>query len=156
MKRPLFLFMAALAVHLCPLAQTGLEINRIFGGHYANDTTVTETLMSGNQHFLRHLGLTTLATFKGNPKTYVPIIQPLVLADGAKAIGKNLRYKDGKVNYAFYMLPPTTVNGRKVNRFLYYLNNESSRKPHVMVIYFDGAIDYERASRLIPEFSNKN
>ncbi len=96
---------------LAAAAQSGLQINQIFGGKYVSDPSVTETIMSGEQRFLRANYLSNLATFKGEAKTYAPIIQPLVLADGAQAIGRNVRYKDGKLQYAFFMLKPVTVDG---------------------------------------------
>ena len=82
MKR-LFIIMAALlALRLCATAQSGLEISRLFGGKYSSDPTVTETMMSGDQNFLRSHKLSTFATFKGNAEKYEPIVQTLVVADG--------------------------------------------------------------------------
>ncbi|MDE5961260.1 MAG: hypothetical protein K2H08_06050, partial [Duncaniella sp.] len=92
-----------LALRLCATAQSGLEISRIFGGKYSSDPTVTETIMSGDQNFLRSHKLSTFATFKGNAEKYEPIIQPLVSADGAHATARNVRYRDGKLHYAFFV-----------------------------------------------------
>lgn len=138
---------------LAAAAQSGLQINQIFGGKYVNDPSVTETMMSGEQRFLRANYLSNLATFKGDAKTYAPIIQPLVLADGAKAIGRNVRYKDGKLQYAFFMLKPVTVDGRKHNRYLYYIYNAKPASPTVMVIYFDGALSRAQAESFVKKLS---
>ena len=83
-------------------AQTGMHINNVLGGKYVSDPSVTEVIMSGEQKFVKAHGLSNLATF-GDWRPYAPILQPLVLADGAKSIGRNVRYKDGKLQYAFFM-----------------------------------------------------
>lgn len=144
-----------MAIGIGASAQTGLEINKIFGGKYISDPTVTETLMSGDQAFLRTHRLNTFATFKGRSDKYVPIIQPLVVADGAHARARNVRYRDGKLHYAYYVLPPVSANGRIVNRYLCYLNNEKSKNPSVMVIYFDGAISNKKAEALIKSLAKE-
>lgn len=118
-----------------------------------SDPSVTETIMSGEQRFLRANYLSNLATFKGEAKTYAPIIQPLVLADGAQAIGRNVRYKDGKLQYAFFMLKPVTVDGRKHNRYLYYIYNAKPASPTVMVIYFDGVLSKAQAESFVKKLS---
>lgn len=100
--------------------------------------------------------LSNLATFRGDSETYAPILQPLVLADGAKSIGRNVRYKDGKLQYAFFMLPVTIVNGKKTNRYLYYLNNPDGNKPSVMMIYFDGTLSRTDAEAVISKLSSLN
>lgn len=141
--------MTMLALRLCATAQSGLEINKVFGGKYSSDPTVTETMMSGNQNFLRSHKLTTFATFKGSAEKYVPIIQPLVVADGTHATARNVRYRDGKLHYAFFVLPPIESNGKKLNRYIYYLNNVKAKKPSVMLIYFDGTIKNQDAEELI-------
>ena len=118
MKR-LFIIMAALlALRLCAAAQSGLEISRLFGGKYSSDPTVTETMMSGDQNFLRSHKLSTFATFKGNAEKYEPIVQPLVVADGSHATARNVRYRDGKLHYAFFVLPQINSDGKKLNRSL--------------------------------------
>lgn len=149
MKRIVILMIALMAIGIGASAQSGLEIEKIFGGKYISDPTVTETMMSGDQAFLRSHKLNTFATFKGRSDKYVPIIQPLVVADGAHARARNVRYRDGKLHFAYYVLPPVTKDGRSINRYLCYLNNEKAKNPSVMVIYFDGAISNEKAEALI-------
>lgn len=158
MKRLLLIMSILIAATLGADAQTGLQINRIFGGKYISDPSVTETLMSGNQRALRNRKLTTFATFKGNAEKYAPIIQPLVLADGAHATARNVRYRDGKLQYAFFVLPQTGNGQKKLNRYLYYINNQGSKKsksPKVMVIYFEGSISPDGARSLIRSYANK-
>lgn len=137
-------------------AQTGMHINNVLGGKYVSDPSVTEVMMSGEQSFLKAHGLSNLATFRGDSETYAPILQPLVLADGAKSIGRNVRYKDGKLQYAFFMLPMTIVKGKKTNRYLYYLNKPDGKKPSVMMIYFDGTLSRTEAEDVISTLSVLN
>lgn len=159
MKRILIITLTLLGIIFSVSAQSDLQVGRIFGGKYGSDPSVTETMMSGEQRFLRSNRLANFATFKGDAKTYAPILQPLVLADGAKAIGRNVRYKDGKLQYAFFMLKPTTENGRKLNRYLYYITiakyDKGAKESHsyVMVIYFDGQLSRQQADALIRKMS---
>jgi hypothetical protein len=100
MKRILSITLLLLITAIGVSAQTGLQINRIFGGKYGNDPSVTETMMSGEQRFLRANRLSNFATFKGDAKTYASIIQPLVLAEckapeiriGERTLAQAVRY----------------------------------------------------------------
>ena len=155
MKRLLVLTITMLAISLCGSAQIGLEINKLFGGKYSSDPTVTETIMSGDQRYLRSHHLSTFATFKGSAQKYEDIVLPLVKADGADATGRDVRYKNGKMSYAFFVLPPIEKDGRKLNRYLYYLLTSRAKKPSVMVIYFDGEISTNKAESLIRDLTNR-
>lgn len=155
MKRILSTMLAILAVSLCAVAQSGLEINKIFGGKYSSDPNVTETVISGNQAFLQSRKLRTFATFKGDAQTYARIIRPLVMADGSHATARDVRYRHGELHYAFFILPQTEVDGKTVNRYLYYLNNQKASRPTVMVIYFDGSLNSKQAEDLIKSLSKK-
>lgn len=153
MKRILLITITLIAAVLGASAQSDLQIGRVFGGKYGSDPSVTETMMSGEQRFLRSNRLANFATFKGDAKTYAPIIQPLVLADGANAIGRNVRYKDGKLQYAFFILKPIIADGRKLNRYLYYITSTKEKKSTVMLIYFDGSLTRMQADALIRRLS---
>lgn len=147
----------ALLTLLAVRAQEGLEIKKIFGGKYVSDASVTETIMNGDQRYLRNHKLNTLATFKGDAATYESIIQPLVLSDAKKATGRDIRYRKGSLQYAFLVLKPVnSKEGKKdksvtVNRYLYYLKTESGRrtKSSVMVIYLEGPLQRAEAERVI-------
>lgn len=153
MKRILLITITLIAAVLGACAQSDLQIDRVFGGKYGSDPSVTETMMSGEQRFLRSNRLANFATFKGDAKTYAPIIQPLVLADGAKAVGRNVRYKDGKLQYAFFILKPIITDGRKLNRYLYYITSAKEKNSTVMLIYFDGSLTRMQADALIRRLS---
>lgn len=149
MKRFSFFLISLLLAGMGLFAQNGLNISKVFGGRYVTDTQVSETVMTGDHTLLRKRNLMTLATFSGPADKYASLLQPLVLKDGQKATGRDVRYKNGKLEFAFFILPPITVDGRKVNRYLYYLNNESRKQnASVMVIYFDGSLDRSHAENL--------
>ncbi len=137
-------------------AQTGLAINSIFGGRYATDPKVTESIMSGNQKFLKQNHLTVLATFKAPASEYAEFVERAVSADAAKAIGKNVRYKEGKLYFGLFILPPVSQGDKKLNRYLYYLHNTSAKKPNVLVVYLEGTLNEQQVSDLIQSLTRKN
>lgn len=149
MKRSLITFMLMITVTAMAFAQQNLEINKIFNGKYAGDPKVTETMISGSHHFLKSHKLETFSTFKGPATKYAATVEPLVLADGSKSLGRNIRYKDGKLHYAFFMLRPVTEAGKKINRYLYYLNNEPQKGSNLMVLYLEGPLNQNEANTLI-------
>lgn len=149
MKRSLITFMLMLTVTAMAFAQQNLEINKIFNGKYAGDPKVTETMISGSHQFLKSHKLETISTFKGPAAKYASTVEPLVLADGAKSVGRNIRYKEGKLHYAFFMLRPVTEDGKKINRYLYYLNNEPLKEGNIMVLYLEGTLNQNEANSLI-------
>ncbi|MDE5807755.1 MAG: hypothetical protein K2H76_06525, partial [Muribaculaceae bacterium] len=100
MKKILLILFILLCAALPSAAQTGLEINKIFNGRFSSDPAVTETLLSGSSKLLKKNKLTVFATFKGPAANYRSDVEKAVLADGASAIGKNVRYKEGKLYYA--------------------------------------------------------
>lgn len=152
MKRIFIAFMLLAAVSSVALAQQGLKINQIFTGDYATDPAVTMTVMSGESHYLSSRHLSVLATFKGPADTYAKKLEAFVLADGAKAVGRNVRYKKGALYYAFYALPKIKHGKQELNRYIYYLNSGPAGKRKVTLVYFEGTISREKASRLIRSF----
>lgn len=163
MKRNLLLLFMMLTVGICATAQTGLEINKMFGGKYVSDPQVSEVMMNGSQQYLRRYHLKSLAIFSGPAETYASTAQKLVLADGSKATERDVRYRNGKLYYAYYVLPPIEVNGVKLRRYIYYLNKECRRhtknakktQDKVILIYFDGEIIRRQADEFIRRNTNK-
>ncbi len=149
MKHFLITLWLLMAFALSGAAQTGLNIDKIFGGKYVSDPEVTETLISGNHHYLRDNSLVTLATFKGPAAKYVPIITPLVTSDAHRATGRNVRYEHGKLYFAFLVLPPVVSKGVKYNRYLYYLDTSLNRGKNVIVVFLEGEISQDDAASLI-------
>ena len=136
-------------------AQAGLEINKIFGGKYSSDPTVTETLISDNGSFLTRNQLRLMASFKAPASRYASMIQKLVEKDGAGAIGKNIKYKNGQLYFAFYMLKPIGSEKNKINRYIYYLNTAAVGEENVLVVYLEGKASERSVSNLIQNMSKK-
>ncbi|MDE6680571.1 MAG: hypothetical protein K2J92_04375 [Muribaculaceae bacterium] len=155
MRRLLFTAIMLIVFMLTASAQTGLHINEIFNGKYASDPKVTETIISGTHKFLKGHDLTVFATFKGPASVYRQSVEQLVLSDGAQAIGKNVRYKDGKLYFALFILKPITEGKTKLNRYLYYLNNATD-KGNVLVVYLEGSLSDGKVTELIQSLTKKN
>ncbi|MDE5876004.1 MAG: hypothetical protein K2H47_00635 [Muribaculaceae bacterium] len=155
-KRLLLTAMLMIASVLAATAQSGLKIDEIFNGKYASDPKVTETIISGKHKFLKAHKLTVFATFKGPAATYQQLAERLVLADGAQAIGKNVRYKDGRLYFALFILKPVTEGTVKLNRYLYYLNNAANNGSNVLVVYLEGSLDDQEVSDLIQSLTKKS
>ncbi|MDE6338698.1 MAG: hypothetical protein K2K97_02785 [Muribaculaceae bacterium] len=136
-------------------AQIGLEIDKIFSGRYSADPRVTETFMSGKNKYLIKNNLTVFASFKGPSAVYSEELQRLVLADGATAVGKNVRYKNGKLYFAFYILKPVKAGQKSINRYLYYLNMAPVGGTNVLVVYLEGSASEKDVSSLIKGMANK-
>ena len=150
MKHLLVILIAIVGMWLQAEAQTGLNIEKMLGGKYASDPNVTETFISGNRNkFLDKHHLRLFATFKGPADKYEATAEELVKKDAAAAVGKNVRYKGGRLYYGLYSLKPVTIDGRKVYRYLYYLNNGAVKGKTLLVIYFEGNITEDKALQLI-------
>lgn len=91
MKRFLTCLIIALAFAFTSAAQSTTNIGQIFGGKYASDPKVSETVMSGSHGWLKKNKINHLCTFKAPASKYVNILEPLVLKDGKKAIGLHRR-----------------------------------------------------------------
>lgn len=155
MKRHLTVIMLLITASLLASAQTTLQITQIFNGKYASDPSVTETMMSGRHEFLRKHRLSMFATFKGPAEKYASIVEPLVLSDGAKPLGRNVRYKDGILSYAYFMLQPYYESRKKINRYLYYINNQPQGGKDIVVVYFEGSLRQHEANSLIKSMSKE-
>lgn len=125
--------------------QDGLQIDKIFGGRYHNNPAAAETLIQGNDD-LEDKGISLIRTLKlTNVFDEANFIEPLVTADGAKAIEKTVLYKDGLLYLGFYQLPP---DGKK-NRYLIYLNQKPKGGDKINVIFIEGNASYDTVSKLI-------
>lgn len=149
MKRLLISLIIALTAVMASTAQAGLNINRVFTGTAAASPEATMTIMSGNSSYLKSHNLTALATFKGPSEKFAKTIEPLVVADATKASGKNLRYKNGHLHYAFFALPPLKSGKLTINRYVYYLDNDSEKDRNITLVYLEGTISQPAASKLI-------
>lgn len=136
-------------------AQSGLIINKIFNGRYSTDPRVTETVISGNSNYLKKNKLSVFASFRGPSAVYAAEIQKCVLSDGASAVGKDVRYKNGKLYFAYYMLKPEKSGDKTINRYIYYLNSAATGGDNVLVVYMEGAASEQTVSELIRNMAKK-
>lgn len=134
---------------MASVAQAGLNINRVFTGNAASAPEATMTIMSGDSRYLKSHNLTALATFRAPSEKFAKTVEPLVVADAAKATGKNLRYKNGRLHYAFFSLPGLKSGKRTINRYVYYLDNDSEKDKSVTLVYIEGSISQPAAAKLI-------
>ena len=115
MKRTTIIILACMLTTMAAMAQTGLNINRLFDGRY---------------------------------KAQAEIIENLVVKDGAKAIDKEVEYRNGQLYYGFYTLPKY----KRSNRYIFFLNQNLARKSPknvVTLIYMEGEASAERIKKLI-------
>ncbi|MBD5305366.1 MAG: hypothetical protein HDS12_03650 [Bacteroides sp.] len=137
-------------------AQNGLEINSILNGRFSTDPKVTETYLSGNNKFLKSHNLTVFATLKAPASTYRQTVEKAVLRDGTSAIGKQVRYKGGKLYFALFILKPVKSEGVKINRYLYYLNNAANDGTDIFLVYLEGKIGEQKVSELIRKMAQNS
>ncbi len=137
MKRIVFLFCVATLSCIISCAQDGLNINKVFGGRYHDDPSAAESIIQGNDE-LEDMGIRLVRTLKITDKfSEADFIEPLVVADGARAIEKTVSYKEGKLYYGYYFLPP---KNKKYNRFIIYLNQQHAGGNKINLIYIEGRI----------------
>lgn len=148
MKRLTLLTLALISAVALFAQADGLKIAQLFGGKYVSNPNVSQTILSGENAFLSRYNLTSFATFRGPAETFAKVVAPLVIADGAKAESRNIKYKDGRLSYAFFALPPVNAES-KDNRYIYYIDPVGSKGKDIMLVYFDGKINGTKASRLI-------
>ncbi len=131
------------------MAQSGLAIEPVIKGEYSSDAKVTATYMTAPNKYLRNHKLTVFASFKGPAAVYAKDLERMVLADGASAVGKNVRYKKGKLYFAFYMLRPVVHGKEKLNRYLYYLNSSAGSGSDILLVYLEGKAGEQDVTELI-------
>ncbi len=156
MRRLIIILAVMISVSAASVAQTDLSINKLFHGTFSSDPQVTETFMTGTSKYLKGHKLKAIASFKGPAAVYAKEVEKLVLKDGTKAIGKNVMYKAGKLNFAFYMLPPVEDGSMKYNRYIYFVNTATGKGSDVMVVYIEGRIKEEEVADLIRNMGRKS
>lgn len=155
MNRFFFILLFLIPISVGVSAQTKLEIDNLFTEHYASDPQVTETILSGNNKFLKRHNLTVFSTFKGPASKYQQTVERMVLSDARSATGKSVRYKDGKLYFALFILRPVTINGTRLNRYIYYLNNSAAKGHNVLVVYLEGTLSEHDVAKLIQNATKK-
>ena len=110
MKRTTIIILACMLTTMAAMAQTGLNINRLFDGRYKKAAGATEIIVTGSQ--AHEIGLTIYHSISVTEKAQAEIIENLVVKDGAKAIDKEVEYRNGQLYYGFYTMPKNKRSNR--------------------------------------------
>lgn len=147
MKRLTIIMLACLLTSMAAMAQEGLNINRLFDGRFKKATGATEIIVTGHQ--AREIGLTVYHSLSVTDMGQAELIESLVAKDGARAIDKEVEYRNGQLYYGFYSMKKKK---RENNRYIFYLNQNLARKSPkntVTLIYMEGSANAEKIKKLI-------
>lgn len=144
MKRLFSILIMLAAVASAALAQKNLKINQAFDGRYRDNPNVQEVYITGSQ--LRGYGLDIYhsLTLADMPKEAASIVK-MVVADGKKAIDKEVVYRDGGLYYGFYQLPGTETR----RRYIFYLNQSFARGSKIILVYMEGVASPQAVLRML-------
>lgn len=127
-------------------ASAQLNVDRMFGGTYCNDPSVSEVVITGAQAKAIDKGLTRVVVFKGNAVRFGPIISKLVNADARKASGRDIRYTGGKMSYAYIAVDG---QGRKTT-YIYYVGDAGKASDRrVLLVILEGTLSAKRQAEVI-------
>ena len=146
MKRITIIILTCLLTTIAAMAQTGLNINRLFDGRYKKASGATEIIVTGVQ--AREIGLTVYHSLSVTEKNQAELVEGLVVKDGAQAVDKEVEYRNGQLYYGFY----TMKKGKRDNRYIFYLNQNLARKSPkniVTLIYMEGLATQDEIKKLI-------
>lgn len=144
MKKRLIIIITAIITVLSCSAQNGLEINSLFDGALRDNPAVDETVINRSNRLKQY----NLNIYRGITVTDCPEItdkiEKLVIIDGEKALEREVLYKNGKLNYGFYILKP--VN--KHNRYIFYLNQHPTGGNKTLLIYLEGKAPKDKIAEM--------
>ena len=146
MKRITIIILTCLLTTIAAMAQTGLNINRLFDGRYNKASGATEIIVTGVQ--AREIGLTVYHSLSVTDKNQAELVEGLVVKDGAKAVDKEVEYRNGQLYYGFYTMPKQ----KHSNRYIFFLNQNLARKSPknvVTLIYMEGSANQAQIKTLI-------
>ena len=146
MKRITIIILTCLLTTIAAMAQTGLNINRLFDGRYKKASGATEIIVTGVQ--AREIGLTVYHSLSVTDKNQAELVEGLVVKDGAQAVDKEVEYRNGQLYYGFY----TMKKSKRDNRYIFYLNQNLARKSPkniVTLIYMEGEASADKIKKLI-------
>ena len=146
MKRITIFTLTCLLTVMAAMAQTGLNINRLFDGRYKKAAGATEIIVTGVQ--AREIGLTVYHSLSVTDKNQAELVEGLVVKDGVQAVDKEVEYRNGQLYYGFY----TMKKGKRDNRYIFYLNQNLARKSPkniVTLIYMEGLATQDEIKKLI-------
>lgn len=125
-------------------AQKGLAINELFGKRYTDDKQAVVTSIKGSTLEPYHLSRYKSLTVNNRPAE-AQVIEPLLAKDATLAIDSETSYRDGKLYYAFYSLPPTEDE----RRYIFYLNQSLVGKDKIILMYLQGYASASQVKKML-------
>ncbi len=136
MIRRLFFISVIMFTSLTVFAQTSLQVNKLFDGRYRKLPNAVEIVVTGEM--ANKLKLNVFRSLSlSEDKSVEQEIERLVVKDGAKALDKEVEYREGNLYYGFYRFKSEK---KAMNRYVFYLNQAyASKNPvnKVTVIYME-------------------
>ncbi|OKY86333.1 MAG: hypothetical protein BHV69_02640 [Bacteroidales bacterium 52_46] len=126
------------------LAQDRLNIGALFDGRYHDEPRASETQISGDKLERYALSLYRSLTLTDYPEAAADI-EPLVTRDAAKAVDREVSYRDGGLYYGFYQLKPSGVK----QRYLFYLNQNRNGGNKIILIYLEGMASRDKIKEML-------
>lgn len=126
------------------IAQKGLAINELFGKRYTDDKQAVVTSIKGSTLEPYHLSRYKSLTVNNRPAE-AQVIEPLLAKDATLAIDSETSYRDGKLYYAFYSLPPTEDE----RRYIFYLNQSLVGKDKIILMYLQGYASASQVKKML-------
>lgn len=146
MRRKIITLLLCLTALLPAAAQKDLAIADLFDGRFQKRGDAVETLLKGKNINGYNLSLFRSLTLPVDQKSGL-LIEKKVRADAALAVEKEVGYKENRLYYGFFRLPPRRQQGP--NRFIFFRNNElrKDRKPMLTLIYMESTANMEELRR---------
>lgn len=138
--------MTILAALTEAVAQEGLNVETYFSQEFMSRPGVSGLNVSNKALDKAGISVYRSISVSDNPET-VSDLEKAVKRDGAKAVNREVSYRDGKLHFGWYVMAP--LNGN--NRFLIYLNRTEAESNRATVIYIEGKGDTAK----IKQFLNK-
>lgn len=126
-------------------AQTGLNVDSLFGGRYKKGKT-SETVVKEGAIKDYGIDIYHSLTIKGAPAASADL-ERAVLADASGALSSEVNYKDGSLYYGFYELP--SLQGK--HRYLFYLNQYLRKGDSIILIYMEGDAGIKAIKRMLKQ-----
>lgn len=150
MKRIVTMILMGVLVSLTMNAQSRLYVLELFG-KYRTLPDVVEVHVTGKE--ARTVNLETYRSMS-MPASIdeAKIVEQKVVKDGVTAKEKEVEYRGGQLYYGFYMLSPVIKHDKKLNRYLFFLNQSLAKKNpmnKITMIYMEGKADIDYIKSLI-------
>lgn len=146
MRKRFVLLLFSVVFLLPAAAQKGLAVDEFFDGRFQKRNDAVEVLLSGKHLKDYDLTLFRSLTVPGDGHEG-KAIEDAVCADAGLAVQKEVGYKNNRLYYGFFHLPPAYRS--TLSRFIFYRNDalRAGRKPTLTLIYMEGTASVEKLRR---------